>query len=217
MAKYFTVDEFELAKEFFKEYPIYCDGLGPWGEKTGDVISIGNEDNDAYLDIESFNYFGLEGNKLEELKDEPNWYISDLESIFDINIKDFVDPDELVVFNCRTSQACSNCLTWEQCIGDLYCDDDDFNEFVEKHEEYQTKEWKIERDKSILEDMGLDVEDLKKKSDDVVYQLTGRTQYSTRYVIHTYLDKDKAKEKYSELTAGGMYFDVQIDEYKVDG
>jgi hypothetical protein len=53
----------------------------------------------------------------------------------------------------------------------------------------------------------------------VVYQITGIIPYSgsDRHVLYTYLDKDKADEKYSELRAGDTYLDVQIDEYEVDG
>lgn len=54
---------------------------------------------------------------------------------------------------------------------------------------------------------------------DMVYQITGIIPYSgnDRSVLYTYLDKDKADEKYSELRAGDTYIDVQIDEYEVDG
>lgn len=54
---------------------------------------------------------------------------------------------------------------------------------------------------------------------DMVYQITGIVPYSgnDRSVLYTYLNKDKADEKYSELKAGDTYIDVQIDEYEVDG
>lgn len=54
---------------------------------------------------------------------------------------------------------------------------------------------------------------------DMVYQITGIVPYSgnDRHVLYTYLDKDKADEKYLELRAGDTYLDVQIDEYEVDG
>lgn len=54
---------------------------------------------------------------------------------------------------------------------------------------------------------------------DMVYQITGIVPYSgnDRSVLYTYLNKDKANEKYSELKAGDTYIDVQIDEYEVDG
>lgn len=162
---YFTIDELELAKEMNKDYNLKCDGLGAWGEKTGKVYDIGNENDNAELDPELFNDFFIDDdNKLEALHEQNSWYISELVETFDINIKDFVNPDELVIFNCRASQSEQNCLTWEQCIGELYCDEDDYDEFVEEHEEFQTKEWKVQKALKMLKEMGLTVEDLKEEA-----------------------------------------------------
>lgn len=159
---YFTIDELALAKEMNKDYTLKCDGLGAWGEKTGTVYDIGNDNDNAELDPELFNDFFIDDdNKLEELHDQNSWYISELVESFNVNIKDFVNPDELVIFNCRASQSEQNCLSWEQCIGDIYCDEDDYFEFLEEHEEFQTKEYHIARMKKYMEEHEISIEDLK--------------------------------------------------------
>ena len=39
--------------------------------------------------------------------------------------------------------------------------EDDYDEFMEEHEEFQTKEWKVQKALKMLNEMGLTVEDLK--------------------------------------------------------
>lgn len=39
--------------------------------------------------------------------------------------------------------------------------EDDYDEFMEEHEEFQTKEWKVKKAMKMLNELGLTIEDLK--------------------------------------------------------
>lgn len=54
---------------------------------------------------------------------------------------------------------------------------------------------------------------------EIVYQITGIIPYSggDRSVIATYLNKEKAEQRYEDERNGDSYIDVQMDEYEVDG
>lgn len=54
---------------------------------------------------------------------------------------------------------------------------------------------------------------------EIVYQITGIIPYSgeDRSVIATYLNKEKAEQRYEDERNGDTYIDVQMDEYEVDG
>jgi len=57
------------------------------------------------------------------------------------------------------------------------------------------------------------------KMNEIVYQITGIIPYSggDRSVIATYLNKEKAEQRYEDERNGDTYIDVQMDEYEVDG
>lgn len=112
MAKhYFTSNELALAKAMHDAgYCLENDELGPWGRTRGKVISF--DISDIEIDPETFNYFNLEGEKREELEDEGYIYASDMEG-YGINVADWINKDEVVVFNTDVSQSRSNFLSWE--------------------------------------------------------------------------------------------------------
>jgi len=53
---------------------------------------------------------------------------------------------------------------------------------------------------------------------ELVYQLTGVIPYSDgcRSVIATYLNKEKAEQRYEYERKSDTYLDVQLDTYEVD-
>ena len=70
----------------------------------------------------------------------------------------------------------------------------------------------------LIKELEREEKEKNQSSNDMVYQITGIVPYSgtDRHVLYTYLDKDKAEEKYSELKDEAYYLDVQLDEYEVD-
>jgi adenosyl cobinamide kinase/adenosyl cobinamide phosphate guanylyltransferase len=77
------------------------------------------------------------------------------------DIDDSWDLGQVVVFNTDIGQCEQNFLQWDRCIGDIYCDEDDYNTFMEEHEEFQTKEWHIAHVKKYMSEHDISLEDLK--------------------------------------------------------
>ena len=162
MAHCFSSNEFELAKAMFDEgYRLEMDGLGPFGGKTGKVIGFDKED--CQFDSSDIRESADElTEEQEEELNEASWlsyseakeFISDLDEKWDLD-------NGIVQFNCEIGQTEQDFLQWDRCIGDLYVDEDDYNEFVEEHEEFQTKEWHIEQVKKYMAEHEISVEDLK--------------------------------------------------------
>lgn len=165
MAKhYFTINEFELLKELNKEYDVEMKGLGPFGEDTGSIESFDLDDatfdtdylRDSYQDeIEN-----LTDEQKEDLEDNSYLYYSDVKEMFP-DIDDSWDLGQVVVFNTDVGQCEQNFLQWDRCIGDICCDEDDYNTFMEEHEEFQTKEWHIAQVKQYMSEHDISLEDLK--------------------------------------------------------
>lgn len=58
------------------------------------------------------------------------------EEEFECTAEDLCRP---VVFDCDVGQGTCNALEWERCIGDLYCNDEKYQNFVVKSLEKITK------------------------------------------------------------------------------
>lgn len=162
MAKhYFTINEFELLKEFNKEYDVEMKGLGPFGEDTGRIESF--DLDDATFDTDFLREEGTENltdEQKEELEENSYLYYSDVKEMFP-DIDDSWDLGQVVVFNTDIGQCSQNFLQWDRCIGDICCDEDDYNTFMEEHEEFQTKEWHIAQVKQYMSEHDISLEDLK--------------------------------------------------------
>jgi len=65
------------------------------------------------------------------------------------------------VVRAEIGQCTQNFLQWDRCVGELYCYDDQYFEFVDEHEEFQTKEYHIARMKKYMEEHEISIEDLK--------------------------------------------------------
>lgn len=167
MAKhYFTTNEFELVKAMHEDgITLEMEGFGGFGEKTGEVISFDKEDAefDSEFLCEQFE------DDYEKLSDDDKEFLDEYNSVsyssasemfpsldysYDLN-------DGIVVFDEEIGQCTQNFLQWDRCVGELYCDEDDYDEFMENHEEFQTKEWKVQKAMKMLIAMGLTIEDLK--------------------------------------------------------
>ena len=164
MAKhYFTINEFELLKEFNKEYDVEMKGLGPFGEDTGRIESFDLDDAEFDTDFLRDSYKEeiekLTEDQQSDLEDNSYLYYSDVKEMFP-DIDDNWDLGQVVVFNTDVGQCSQNFLQWERCIGDIYCDEDDYNEFLEEHKEYQTKEYHIAKIKKLMEEHEITIEDL---------------------------------------------------------
>lgn len=161
MAKhYFTINEFELLKEFNKEYDVEMKGLGPFGEDTGRIESF--DLDDATFDTDFLREEGTENltdEQKEELEENSYLYYSDVKEMFP-DIDDSWDLGQVVVFNTDIGQCSQNFLQWDRCIGDICCDEDDYNTFMEEHEEFQTKEWHIAQVKQYMSEHDISLEDL---------------------------------------------------------
>ena len=162
MAKhYFTINEFELLKELNKEYDVEIKGLGPFGEETGSIESF--DLSDATFDTDYLREEGTENltdQQKEELEDNSYLYYSDVKEMFP-DIASSWDLGQIVVFDTDVGQCSQNFLQWDRCIGDIYCDEDDYNTFMEEHEEFQTKEWHIAHVKQYMSEHDISLEDLK--------------------------------------------------------
>ena len=108
MAKhFFKNEEYDLARALFEkaEDNIYIQDIGPFGGKTGRVISFDAAD-------------------------------------ININEDEFGKAEDMclpVVFNRDVGQGTCNAIEWDGCIGDLYCDEDEYQKFVVKSLEKITK------------------------------------------------------------------------------
>lgn len=80
-----------------------------------------------------------------------------------------IDVDDFVVhFDTAIDQSGQKYLEWDRCIGDIYCYEDDYFEFLDKHEELRTKKYflcskiyYIARMKRFMREHEISVEDLK--------------------------------------------------------
>ena len=167
MAKhYFTTNKFELAKAMFEDrIPLEMKGFGGFGEKTGEVISFDNDDAefDASFLREQFE------DDYEKLSDDDKEFLDDYNSVSYSSASEmFPDLDKsydldsgIVVFDTEIGQCTQNFLQWDRCVGELYCYDDQYFEFIDEHEEFQTKEYHIARMKKYMEEHEISIEDLK--------------------------------------------------------
>lgn len=164
MAKhYFGINDFELVKAMHEDgVDITIEGLGPWGDKDGSIESF--DISDAHFDCEDLRDCCDEDSLTEEQKemlDEESYlYVDDANEIVPDVVNKW-DASQVIVFDREIGQTRQNFLQFDRCIGDLYCDEDDYDEFMEEHEEFQTKEWKVQKAMKMLNEMGLTVEDLK--------------------------------------------------------
>lgn len=167
MAKhYFTTNEFELVKAMHADgITLEMKGFGGFGEKTGEVISFDNDDAefDASFLREQFE------DDYEKLSDDDKEFLDDYNSVSYSSASDmFPDLDNsydldsgIVVFDTEIGQCTQNFLQWDRCVNELYCDEDDYNTFMEEHEEFQTKEWHIAQVKKYMSEHDISLEDLK--------------------------------------------------------
>lgn len=163
MRHYFSINDFELVKAMHEDGDdITIEGLGPWGDKDGCIESF--DISDAHFDCEDLRECCDEDSLTEEQKemlDEESYlYVDDANEIVP-DIVDKWDANQIIVFDREIGQTRQNFLQFDRCIGDLYCDEDDYDEFMEEHEEFQTKEWKVQKALKMLNELGLTVEDLK--------------------------------------------------------
>ena len=162
---YFSQDEFELVKAMHDErYVIEMDGLGAFGEKTGRIDSF--DISDAQFDpqdIESLvDWEKLSNEDRDAIEEESYFSASEIEDYFGIDIvKEWNLDQGIIVFNREIGQSEQNFLEWERCVGDLHVDQDDYDEFMEEHEEFQTKEWHISQIKKYMNEHEISLEDLK--------------------------------------------------------
>ena len=124
---YFKYKDYDLAKAYFEDgNTIYCDDLGPFGGKRGEVISF-----DA-SDVE-----------LDEDDAEENGYTAE-------------DLDRPVVFDRNVSQLSTNTIEWDSTIGDLWCWEDELAAFKKDHPEFFTEEDKINEIVKMIRDNHID-------------------------------------------------------------
>ena len=166
MSHYFTINEFELVRAMFKDnYTINCNSLGPFGEKTGKVISFDKDDAEFDCDFLRATYEDeiekFSDDKKAEFEDYTAVYYSDASEMFPTIDNDY-EMDKIVVFDKEIGQCFQNFFQWDRCIGDLYCDEDDYNEFIKEHEEFQTTEWHIAQMKHYLTEHHISVETFQK-------------------------------------------------------
>lgn len=160
---YFTINDFKLVKAMHKDrVHVTMEGLGPWGDKDGSIESFNI--NDAYFDCEDIRGCCDEDSLTEEQKemlDEESYlYVDEANEI----VPDIVNKwaaSQIIVFDRQISHSRQNFLQFDRCIGDLYCDEDDYFEFIDEHEEFQTKEYHIARMKKYMEEHEISLEDLK--------------------------------------------------------
>lgn len=132
------------------------------GDKDGSIESF--DINDAYFDCEDLRECCDEDSLTEEQKemlDEESYlYVDDANEIVPDVVNKW-DASQVIVFDREISQSRQNFLQFDRCIGDLYCDEDDYFEFIDEHEEFQTKEYHIARMKKYMEEHEISLEDLK--------------------------------------------------------
>ena len=163
MRHYFSINDFELVKAMHEDgVDITIEGLGPWGDKDGSIESF--DISDAHFDCEDLRECCDEDSLTEEQKemlDEESYlYVDDANEIVPDVVNKW-DASQVIVFDREIGQTRQNFLQFDRCIGDLYCDEDDYNEFMEEHEEFQTKEWHISQIKKYMNEHEISLEDLK--------------------------------------------------------
>jgi len=139
-AKYFfKYKDYDLAKAYFEDgNTIYCDDLGPYGGKRGEVIS-----------------FNVEDVELDEDDAEENNYTAE-------------DLNEPVVFDRYVSQLSTNTIEWDSTIGDLWCWEEDLDAFKKDHPEYKTEDDKINEIVKMIRDNHIDPKKIMDKLNDKV-------------------------------------------------
>lgn len=136
---YFKYKDYDLAKAYFEDgNTIYCDDLGPYGGKRGEVIS-----------------FNVEDVELDEDDAEENNYTAE-------------DLNKPVVFDRYVSQLHTNTIEWESTIGDLWCWEEDLDTFKKDHPEYKTEEDKINEIVKMIRDNHIDPKKIMDKLNDKV-------------------------------------------------
>lgn len=164
MAKhYFEINDFELVKAMHEDgIDITMEGLGPWGEDDASIESF--DISDARFDCDDLRDCCDEDSLTEEQKemlDEERYlYVDDANEIVPDVVNKW-DASQVIVFDREISQSSQNFLQFDRCIDDLYCDEDDYNEFMEEHEEFQTKEYHIAQIKKYMNEHEISIEDLK--------------------------------------------------------
>lgn len=152
MRHYFSADEFKLMDAMLDEgNHIYLENYGPFGKGTTRVRNTDEEC--AHIDPELFDWFG-----------DPDKFDDCYYTIGEIEEMGGEFPgfgDNIVVCDDDIGQSHCNYGLWESCIGEIYCDEDDYNEFMEDHEEFQTKEWHIQQIKDYMKEHEISLEDLK--------------------------------------------------------
>ena len=161
---FFTIDEFELVQAMFNDdYTIYMNGLGPFGENTGEAISFDKDDAEFDSDFLRESYTDeidkFSDDKKEEFDDYTAVCYSTASKMFPTLDNDY-ELSQIVVFNKEVGQNFQNFLQWDRCIGDIYCDEYDYNEFINDHEEFQTTEWHIAQMKKYMTEHNISVETL---------------------------------------------------------
>lgn len=124
---YFKYEDYNLAMAYFEDgNTIYCDDLGPFGGKRGEVIS-----------------FNIEDVELDEDDAKENEYTAE-------------DLDRPVVFDIHVSQLSTNTIEWDSTIGDLWCWKNDLTAFKKDNPEYLTEEDKINEIVKMIRDNHID-------------------------------------------------------------
>ena len=144
----FTIDELEIAQEMVKErYTLDVDS-DSWDCRRGAEVESFDID-DAIFDPDLFDCFEVQGEDRERMKEEymdDGIYADTLKEEFGVDINKFGDWSEIVVLNCsETHGGPQNCIEWSRICDGITCDQDDYDEFMENHEEFQTNEWKMEK------------------------------------------------------------------------
>ena len=136
---YFKYKDYDLAKAYFEDgNTIYCDDLGPYGGKRGEVIS-----------------FNVEDVELDEDDAEENNYTAE-------------DLNKPVVFDRYVSQLRTNTIEWDSTIGDLWCWEEDLETFKKDHPEYKTEDDKINEIVKMIRDNHIDPKKIMDKLNDKV-------------------------------------------------
>lgn len=178
---YFKYKDYDLAKAYFEDgNTIYCDDLGPFGGRRGEVISF------EVSDVE-----------LDEDDAEENGYTAE-------------DLDRPVVFDRDVSQLSTNTLEWDSTIGDLWCWEEDMAIFKKDHPEFVTEEDKINEIVKMIRDNHIDpkkiMDKLNEKVDEsYIVESRGMTEESLARAIRSVL---KNKYKFSKSEVDEYFEDI---------
>ena len=160
---YFKYKDYDLAKAYFEDgNTIYCDDLGPFGGKRGEVIS-----------------FDVSDVELDEDDAEENGYTAE-------------DLDRPVVFDRNVSQLSTNTIEWDSTIGDLWCWEDELAAFKKDNPEFFTEEDKINEIVKMIRDNHIDpkkiMDKLNEKVDEsYIVESRGMTEESLARAIRSLL------------------------------